>query len=156
MRSYNSALSKLKKNNLFINNETISIKGVIDSTDALPGGGVLTDFKRRVGQNPVISKRSRHQLTLYGLASGFPLENLLLGNWSILEGQWTPRAGNKFIKHTGLLKRNTPIVKDEWSALRKEVQELRSKLINGAPFEPKESLACDYCDFSGVCRSKTS
>ena len=35
MRSYNSALRKLKKNNLFIKNETISIKKALNRVSSL-------------------------------------------------------------------------------------------------------------------------
>jgi RecB family exonuclease len=117
--------------------EGITLSGVIDRMDRLPGGGYeIIDYKTNRRLPPQARVDRDLQLSLYHLAAreiwGIEPERLTL--YFLLPGQ-------------RMSTRRAPADADE---LRRRVVTVAER-IDAGMFEPRENPLCDWCDYQRLC-----
>ena len=148
--------------------EWTSILGSLDSIDKHPDLTVLVDYKRKhLDTVSDVAKGLAPQLPLYALAlaqNRFEqdeefLDHCLVGYWNLTEGHWQARGVGKKIRENAIRKKlanpQTPLLEDLIGNLqglwRKTLDEL---LIQNRNFTPTPNEACEYCPFTGICRTE--
>jgi putative RecB family exonuclease len=117
--------------------EGVTLSGVIDRMDRLPGGGYeIIDYKTNRRLPPQVRVERDLQLSLYHLAArevwGIEPERLTL--YFLLPGQRMSTT-------------RTPASVDD---LRRRVATVAER-IDAGMFEPRENPLCDWCDYQRLC-----
>jgi RecB family exonuclease len=150
----------LYKPKVEIGSEPKSLVGAIDSIDFVGDYWVVTDFKRKyLPQMKDVKSGLACQLSVYALALeqifGKDLGHMLVGYYSILEGQWQAAAvgdeARAIFAAQGLVTKATPAlrqvvaeVQDTWLARETEIEDL-------GQYRP-DAAACGLCNHQDLCR----
>lgn len=136
------------------------LRGQVDRLDMAAGGMVITDYKRDgVPKADANGRLPSAQLLLYaaGLASAglADQEQMILGYWSILKGEWTAVAVGDGIKDAaksrGLAKKGTPSIDSEWQLVEEHFA-AKLQQVEAEGRYSADDAACGFCQYAGICR----
>ena len=153
----------LKYKNLALEEESVFLRGSIDSTDSFEKDFLLIDYKRkRIPTQREQDSFKDSQLLFYSLVyqklfKSDP-EHGLVGYWNIIEGTWHPRAtGEEFSKDDKFksLRLKKATLKENTIKFEHElVGSLLKYKKESSCFEKRPGKICDTCDYLTFCQPK--
>ena len=138
-----------------------NVTGFMDSIDRWDDHFLLTDYKRQgTPERSAIKKGISPQLPFYiaALATAsqdFPIDQAILGYWSILKGEWKSQGVGPTVKDKAISKklanRSTPDVQELIAAFT-DLWKWREHDITESKRFYSDASDCSLCSMAGVCR----
>ena len=136
-------------------------QGSIDSIDRSYGLTMITDYKRRTSparresQQGVLTQLPFYSLAIMGLEKDFNLEQMLIGYWNIIKGEWTTHGVGESAKERavskGLANSRSPDIRSITETAIKTWTWRESSVLEEGRFYADPS-SCTLCDYQDICR----
>lgn len=135
--------------------------GSIDSIDFIYGTTMLTDYKRRSSpvrkesQQGVLPQLPFYALAILGLQKDFNLEQMIIGYWNIIKGEWVCHGVGEEAKQRavprGLAGSRSPDIKALTDTMLKTWEWRETSVLDEGRFYADPSH-CSLCDYGDICR----